>query len=152
MPTELRIHAVHEGGLRMTSTNGTFSVTTDYPLPPEEACDALKPMELLLASLAACGGSVVASLLKRMHEPVAGVEVNAIGQRRDEHPTVFTRISVEFIVRGAGVSPAAIEKAIAHADGRLCPVWAMLKPGTPITTSFRIVEEIPVAACPIVAD
>lgn len=139
MPTELRIHAVHEGGLRMTATNGCHAIITDYPRDATQQAAGFKPMELLLVSLAACGGSVVASLLARLHQPVAGVEVDVLGQRRDEHPTVFTSIAMEFVVRGRGVEPAAIEKAIAHAD-RLCPVWAMLKPGTPITTSFKIVD------------
>jgi putative redox protein len=139
VPTELRIHAVHEGGLRMRATNGPHTVTTDYPLSPGDEAAGFKPMELLLVSLAACAGSVVASLLARLHQPVDRVEVEARGLRRDEHPTVFTRIALEFLVFGGGVEPAAIEKAIAHAD-RLCPVWAMLKPGTPMTTTYRIVE------------
>ncbi len=139
MPTELRIRATHEGGLRMRATNGPHTVTTDYPVSPQDPPAGFKPMELLLVSLAACAGSVVASLLARLHQPVGGVEVEARGQRRDEHPTVFTTIALEFIVRGSGVEPAAVEKAIAHAD-RLCPVWAMLKPGTPLTTTYRIVD------------
>jgi putative redox protein len=137
--TELRIHAVHAGGLRMTATNGEYTVTTDYPRGPDERAAGFKPMELLLASLGACGGSVVGSLLARMSAAVLGVEVDVRGQRRDEHPTVFTSISLEFVVRGRGVDPAAVEKAVARAE-RLCPVWAMLAPATPITTSFRIVD------------
>lgn len=144
MPTELRIHAVHESGLRMAADNGRFSVTTDYPVKPGAALAGFTPMELLLASLASCSGSVVASLLARLHQPVTGVEVNARGVRRDEHPTVFTSIALEFVVRGRGVSPGAIQRAIQHAD-RLCPVWAMLK-GTPITTSFAMVDAEPAAA------
>jgi putative redox protein len=139
VPTELRIRATHEGGLRMRATNGPHTVTTDYPVSPQDPPAGFKPMELLLVSLAACAGSVVASLLARLHQPVGGVEVEARGQRRDEHPTVFTTIALEFIVRGSGVEPAAVEKAIAHAD-RLCPVWAMLKPGTPLTATYRIVD------------
>ncbi|MBP1636749.1 MAG: hypothetical protein H6Q10_3323 [Acidobacteria bacterium] len=123
----------------MRATNGPCTVTTDYPVTPTDPVAGFKPMELLLVSLAACTGSVVASLLARQNQRVAGVEVDARGQRRDEHPTVFTKIALEFVVRGDGVDPAAIGRAIAHAD-RLCPVLAMLKPGTPITTSFRIVE------------
>jgi putative redox protein len=137
MPTELRIRAVHEGGLRMRATNGPYTVTTDYPVKPDADVAGFKPMELLLVSLAACTGSVVASLLGRMRQPVIGVEVEARGQRRDEHPTVFTSIALDFIVRGDGVDPASIEKAIAQAD-RLCPVLAMLKPGTRVTTAFRM--------------
>jgi putative redox protein len=139
VPTELRIHAVHEDGLRVRATNGPYTITTDYPITPNDLPAGFTPMELLLASLAACTGSVVASLLARLHQPVVAVEVDARGQRRDEHPTVFTAISLEFVVRGQGVEPAAVEKAIAHAD-RLCPVWAMLKPATRMTTSYSIVS------------
>lgn len=138
MPSELRVHAIHEGGLRMRATNGPFTVTTDYPVTSTAELAGFKPMELLLASLAACTGSVVASLLRRLHQPVTGVEVEASGRRRDEHPTVFTSIALEFVVRGESIDPAAVERAIAHAD-RLCPVLAMLTPGTPVTSSFRIV-------------
>ena len=140
MPNQLRIHAVHESGLRMRASNGPFTITTDYPVTPLDEPAGLKPMELLLASLAACTGSVVASLLARLHQPVVGVEVDATGERRDEHPTVFTTITLDFVVHGDGVDAAAVERAIAHAD-RLCPVLAMLKPGTPIVTSFQIVGE-----------
>jgi putative redox protein len=136
--SELRIHAIHNGGLCMTATNGEHTVTTDYPLRPDEAAAGFKPMELLLASLGACSGSVVGSILARMSTAPVRVEVEVRGQRRDEHPTVFTSIAIEFIVRG-GVATALVEKAIARAEG-LCPVWAMLAPGTPIRTSFRVVD------------
>ena len=140
MPSELRIHAVHVGGMRMTAGNGEHALTADYPLQADEKAAGLKPLELLLASVATCGGSVVALLLGRTRQPVSGLEVNVRGTRRDEHPTVFTEIAVEFVVRGAGVDPLAVQKAIAQADEKLCPVWAMLKPGTPITTSYRTEE------------
>jgi putative redox protein len=140
VPTELTVHATYDGGLRMTATNGEHTVKTDYPVKPGEPAVGLKPMELLLISLGTCGGSVVGSLLTRMNQKFSGVEVDVRGVRRDEHPTVFTSIAVEFVVRGRGVDPAAVEKAIARAEGQLCPVWAMLKAATPIATSFTIVE------------
>ena len=105
MSTELRVQAVHEAGLRMRATNGPFTVTTDYPLTPADRAAGFKPMELLLASLAACAGSVVASLLARLHQPVAGVEVDARGERRDEHPTVFTTIALDFLGEGRRSGP-----------------------------------------------
>jgi putative redox protein len=127
--------------MKMIADNGKHEVLTDYPLQPGEEAAGLKPMELLLASLAACGGSTVALLLGRMKQPVSGVEVEARGQRRDEHPTVFTEIAVDFLIHGEGIDRAVVEKVIAQADEKLCPVWAMIKPTTPIKTSYRIVAD-----------
>ncbi len=138
MTTELFVKGSHVGGMRMAATNGTHTVTTDYPLTAGETATALTPLELLLASLTACSGSVLALLLARAHQGVSGVEVEARGQRRSEHPTVLAAIDLRFIVAGSHVDPATVQAAIARSE-QTCPVWAMLKPGTPIVTSFEIV-------------
>jgi uncharacterized OsmC-like protein len=38
-----------------------------------------------------------------------------------------------------GVDQAAVERALALSEETLCPVWAMLKDGTPITASCGVV-------------
>ena len=95
---------------------------------------------MLLASLASCAGSTVGLLLGQMRAPLAGLEVEARGQRRSEHPTVITDITLDFVVRGAGLNPDMVAKALQMAEERICPVWAMLKSGTTISSSFQIVE------------
>ncbi len=93
---------------------------------------------MLLTSLAVCAGSTLGLVLDRMKQPVTGLTVEARGKRRDEHPTVITEISLEFVITGAGTDPAKVTQALKMAEEQLCPVWAMLKGGTPISTSFRI--------------
>lgn len=83
-------------------------------------------------------------LLRMMEQPVQGLEVKACGQRRDEHPTIFTSIGLEFVVHGADIDPALVARAMALSEERYGPVWAMLKAGTKITSSFRIMERIPI--------
>lgn len=139
MPTELTVHAEYEGGMRLTAVAGEHSITLDYPLRPEETVAGATPLQALLASLAACSGSTLALVLGWMSQPLEGLEVNARGLRRDEHPTVLTEIALEFLVHGNGVDPEAVGRALAKAEAQLCPVWAMLKTGTPITASFRVV-------------
>jgi uncharacterized OsmC-like protein len=68
---------------------------------------------------------------------VARLRVAARGERRSEHPTVFTQIALEFVV-GAPADADAVANAIQQSEERICPIWAMLKAGTPITSSFRI--------------
>jgi putative redox protein len=139
MSTEIAIRAVHQGEMRFRADSGRHTVDMDYPLAGGDGV-GMRPLELLLSSLAACAGSTLALLLTRMRQPFTALEVEARGQRRDEHPTVITDIALEFIVRGA-VERERAEQALAQAEERLCPVWAMLRGGTPITSSLTIHPE-----------
>jgi uncharacterized OsmC-like protein len=38
------------------------------------------------------------------------------------------------------VDPARVEHALALSESTICPVWAMLKPGTPVTSSFTVAK------------
>lgn len=137
MPTELVIQADYQGGMKVTAGDGEHTVTMDYPLEPGQAVAGLTPLKLLLASLTGCIGNTVPMLLAKRGQPVRGLQVIAKGQRRDEHPSVFTRIDVELVLLG-DLDPEVVEHCIALADEKLCPVWAMIRPATPIFTSYRI--------------
>ena len=138
MPSELTVHAVQQGPMAFTISDGEHEVCVDYPLA---GCDGdlhgMTPLRLLLASLAGCSGSSVAALLRRDGQPVERVEVTARGQRRDEHPTVITAIDLAFTVHGE-VDPARVEHALMLSETTICPVWAMLKAGTPVTSSYTL--------------
>jgi putative redox protein len=139
MPSELSVHAVQQGPMEFAISDGEHEITIDYPLPGSEGeLKGMTPLRLLLASLAGCSGSSVAALLRRDGQPVTCVEVTARGQRRDEHPTVITSIELEFVLKGA-VDPARVEHALKLSEAQICPVWAMLKTGTPISSSYRVV-------------
>lgn len=141
MPTELSVSTLHESGLRFASTARSHTVVTDYPLQVGEEGAGMRPLELLLASLASCAGGSMTVLLRKMKQPFRAVDVNVRGLRRDEHPTCFTEIALELVVRGKGLDPAAVARALAQSEESICPVWAMLKSGTAVRSSFRIVEE-----------
>ena len=134
---ELRAKAVHQEGMRFVVTAGSHSLTTDYPLDASETGVGPRPLELLLGSLASCAGGAMVALLRRAGQPVAGLTVSACGDRRAEHPTVFTTVALNYDIRGP-VDPAVVASALAQSEERICPVWAMLKPGTVLTSSFRV--------------
>jgi len=144
---ECVVQAVHRGGMHFTGIIGRHAIDMDYPLAPGEAGEGAKPMEMLLASLAACAGGSVVALLRRGGHQFDGLTVTARGQRRSEHPTIFTAIALEFAFRGQ-VDSAALERAIGQAETRVCPVWTMLKSSTPIRTSVQIGEDIPAGVLP----
>jgi putative redox protein len=124
-------------GMQFTVTTGSHSITTDYPLKPNDLGAGPRPLELLLCSLASCAGGSVVVLLRRAGHPATKVDVTARGQRRTEHPTLFTDIALEFVVHGA-IDANIVGEVIEQSESTICPVWAMLKPGTRITSSFRV--------------
>ncbi len=141
MPSEIQIETVHEGGMRLTTQARGHSVTTDYPIRPGDA--GLTPLELVLTALASCAGSALAMLLRKGEQPFDALRVQARGIRRDEHPTLLTAIALEYVVCGANLDREAVQRAIALSEEKLCPVWAMLRPGTKLSSSLRL--EVPAA-------
>ena len=61
-------------------------------------------------------------------------------ERAEEHPKVYTKIHLEFVVQGQGVKPQAVERAIELSQTTYCPAAAMLRKAVDITTSYRIEE------------
>ncbi len=134
---EYTVEAVQQRAMQFVVSVGPHSVLTDYPLQPDEPGVGPRPLEMLLASLASCAGGSMVALLRRAGQQMTGLRVRARGRRRAEHPTVFTEISLEFVVCGS-VDPTAVGKAMEQSEATICPVWAMLKPGTPITATYRM--------------
>jgi len=138
MPGEILTEVLHQGGMRFEGISRSGkTVQLDFA-PPGEAADGYTPLELLLASLAACSGQVVAGLLKRMGQEVAGFRVLARGVKRDVHPAVLTEAFMVFEFRGGKVDASSAERAVALSEERYCPVWAMLKASVSVRTEVRI--------------
>jgi putative redox protein len=136
MKSELTVRAIHQGGMRVLASDGDFQVTMDYPIEDRDITAGPTPLTMLLASLAACSLNSVLVVLKKMQQPVKGMEVNARGIRKTEHPTTLSDIFLEFVVEG-DVDPAAVWRALQLSEERLCPVWNMLKSSTSIRAVFR---------------
>lgn len=101
-------------------------VTFDYH-PPVGDDAGYTGLEGLLMSLAACSATSVVSLLRRMHKTVTAFRVEARGDRRDEHPTVLTKIELAFLVDSPDATDAEVARAIQLSEEKFCPVWAMLR-------------------------
>jgi uncharacterized OsmC-like protein len=111
-------------------------LTMDYPAA--EGREAT-PLEVLLASLAACAANTLNLVLSRkMGAKVASLGVEARAQRREEHPTVLTNIELVYHLRGDGLAPEMVDRALRISEDQLCPVLAMIRPGTEISSSWQM--------------
>jgi len=95
------------------------------------------PMELVLMALGACTGMDVITVLRKKQQDITGYEINVTGERASEHPRVFTRISVEHVIRG-NVSREAAEKAVELSTEKYCSVLAMLRKTAEVSVSVKV--------------
>lgn len=99
-----------------------------------------KPMELLLIALGGCTGMDVISILKKKRQEVSYFALDIRGYRRDEHPRIFEKIEIKYILKGDNLSEQAIERAIELSQEKYCSITAMLKATTKIETSYEILR------------
>lgn len=100
-----------------------------------------RPMEMLLIGLGGCTGMDTISLLRKMRQEVMSYEVRLEGVQAEEHPRVYTEISVEHVVRGKGLQEEMVRKAVDLSANRYCPAGGMLGKVAKLTHLYRIIDE-----------
>ncbi len=101
----------------------------------------IRPMELVLHALGGCTAMDIISILEKKRQDVRGIELVVRGlQREDEFPKIYTRIEVEYVVRGFDIDAEAVARAIELSEEKYCTVKGMLGPQVEVTTSFRVEE------------
>lgn len=100
----------------------------------------IRPMEMLLLGMGGCTTIDVVSTLKKMREEVRDCRVEISAQRADEHPKVFTKIHLNFIINGSNLNEKKVEKAISLSADKYCSASIMLGKMADITHDFTINE------------
>lgn len=100
-----------------------------------------RPMEMLLMGAGGCTSVDVVTILKKSRQTVTGCEVLIDADRAEDHPKVFTRIHMHFIVRGRGLKPEMVKRAIDLSAQKYCSASIMLGKTAQITHDFEIIEE-----------
>ena len=137
-PLEVTVHSTDQKLGYTGALRSHPAVPIDY-IPPFGEGQGYTPLELLLMSLAACSGGTIGLLLRKMGKNVSGIKVCAKGTRRDQHPTSFRNIHLEFVVTSDDTKDADMQKALKLAEESVCPVWAMVKGNAEIAAEYRIV-------------
>ncbi|MEN9543445.1 MAG: hypothetical protein RLZZ598_278 [Pseudomonadota bacterium] len=101
---------------------------------------APRPMETVLAGTGGCTAYDVVLILRRGRHDVRGCEVKLSAERATADPKVFTRIHMHFVVRGQGLAPTAVERAVQLSHEKYCSASAMLAKTAAITTSLELIE------------
>jgi putative redox protein len=128
-------------GMRFDGESGTAHQLTLDASADDGGQDAgFRPMELLLLGLAGCTAMDVISILRKKRLDITAYEVRVSGVRADEHPMIYTDITVQHIVTGRRVDPVAVARAIELSETTYCGAGAMLSKAAKLTHIYRIVE------------
>jgi len=98
--------------------------TLDLREKPEKS--GLSPMETMLFAAAGC------------RELVMEIE----GRRREEHPKIWEYVKYRYIVRGSGIKPEDVEKAIRLSLEKYCSATiTLVRAGAELEWEYRVEEE-----------
>ena len=126
-PQRMQVEATTGSGHRIVLDTG-----------PDDGDDtAATPMEAVLVALAGCTAMDVASILRKKRQVPERYEIAVRGERSEEHPQVFTRVTVEHRIGGT-VDPEAVRRSVELSATRYCPVSAMLSRAVTIEHRYRM--------------
>lgn len=130
------------GGLTFLAETGSGHVTAMDGAPENGGRNlAPRPMEVVLVGTGGCTASDVVVILKKSGQDVRGCDVKVSAERAETDPKVFTKIHMQFNVRGRGLKRNVVEHAIRLSHDKYCSASIMLGKTAEITTGFEIVED-----------
>ncbi len=108
---------------------------------PDSGHDAgSSPMELMLISIAACTAMDVISILNKRRANLYDLEIEVDGDRRDEHPRIYTDIHIKYLLTGKGLKVKDVERAISLSEEKYCSAIGMVKNTANISSEYQIIE------------
>ncbi len=102
--------------------------------------DHIRPMQMILVSLAGCSGVDVVSILKKKRVNFSDLQINVSGKRASTYPRVYTDIHVTYLIWGEDIKEKDVEQAITLSEEKYCSVSAMLKSTVKIHSDYRILS------------
>jgi putative redox protein len=128
-------------GLQFVAESAGHSIVIDGA-PGFGGDTGMPPMRLLLLGVAGCSAMDVIHILRnRMRKPLTGLRVVVDADKAEEHPKVYTRIALKYLVKGRGLMEKDVRRAIELSNEKFCSAAIMLGEAAEIVTSFEIEED-----------
>nr|WP_221302886.1 OsmC family protein [Quisquiliibacterium transsilvanicum] len=102
---------------------------------------APRPMEMMLLGAGGCAAYDVVVILRKSGQEIRGCEARLVAERAPTDPKVFTRIHFQFTVRGRGMKPNLVERAIKLSHDKYCSASAMLAKTAELSLGWELIED-----------
>lgn len=116
--------------LKFSATVGGASFTIDA-----DNVDGPSPFAALAASLAGCMSADVVHVLTRGRHPLRALRTHLTGERAQEDPHRFVRVTLHFSIDGE-VPAEAVDRAIALSRETYCSVWHSMRQDIDFTVTW----------------
>ena len=118
--------------LTFGATSGPIAIVIDG-----DGAAGPSPMQLAAFALGGCMAADVVSILQKGRHPLTGLRASFSGERAEEPPRRYLRITLHFHVSG-DVPADAIERAIALSRDKYCSVWHSFRQDIDFTTTYAL--------------
>src|SRR5262249_14305078 len=96
--------------------------------------------------LGGCSGYDVVHILEKGRQAIEDVTVELEAERAQQDPKVFSRIHMHFVVKGRGLTPEKVERAIALSVEKYCSASAMIAKTATISQDCEVVDTAAIGA------
>ena len=101
----------------------------------------IRPMEAMLIGLGGCSAFDVVTMLRKGRQAITECVVELEANRADSIPSVFTDITMKYVVTGRRVSTSRVARAVELSSQKYCSASAMLREaGVRLTHTFEVRE------------
>src|SRR5579885_2809536 len=100
----------------------------------------VRPMEMVLMGLGGCTAFDVVHILRRGREDVRDCVVEVEAERAATDPKVFTAVHIRYRIKGSGLAPAKVERAVRLSAEKYCSASVMIGKTARITHDWEVVE------------
>lgn len=129
-----------DGVMFVGSSGSGHSVVMDGAAEAGGRDLGVRPMEMLLLGMGGCSSYDVVNILKKGRADLLDCSVELTAERADDVPKVMTRIHAHYIVKGRGLKPSTVERAISLSVDKYCSASIMLGKTADITHDYEIIE------------
>lgn len=107
----------------------------EYDVTYQEGCS---PTETLLMSVAGCLSIDMVSMLRKMRCTIDNYEIEFQGERKLDPPQYYTRMHLHIHLKGEGITPNKVDRAISLSQNKYCSVYHSLRKDLTVEVTYEI--------------